>query len=303
LKSLVVGYGSIGARHARILAEEGSEVQVVSRHAGDLPYRTARTIAQGLAGDPEYVIIANRTGDHRASLDELATAGFTGRVLVEKPLFAHTASIGKLPFASCHVAYNLRFHPLVRRMQDEIADDPALSAMAYAGQYLPEWRPGSDYRESYSARAVTGGGALRDLSHELDLLIMLFGRWIAVFAAGGKQSSLEIDSDDVFALQLGHAGCPIVQLQLNYLDRPGRRFLLVNTNGRTLQYDLVKQTWQDGATEETVAVERDETYRAMHRDILGGGDRACTFADALEVLELIAAAERSAAAGAVQWSH
>ncbi len=45
-----------------------------------------------------------------------------------------------------------------------------------SGQYLPDWRPWQNYRESYSARQELGGGIILDGSHELDYICWLLGR-------------------------------------------------------------------------------------------------------------------------------
>ena len=86
MKTLVVGYGSIGSRHARLLTSLGCEVAVVSSRDIDHPVRY-RTLADALSWKPDYVVIANRTSQHYQTLKELAASGFTGTVLVEKPLF------------------------------------------------------------------------------------------------------------------------------------------------------------------------------------------------------------------------
>ena len=39
LKSLIIGYGSIGRRHETVLKQLGSETAIVSRHA-EVAYRT-----------------------------------------------------------------------------------------------------------------------------------------------------------------------------------------------------------------------------------------------------------------------
>ena len=45
-----------------------------------------------------------------------------------------------------------------------------------AGQYLPDWRPWQNYRESYSARQDLGGGIILDGSHETGLHLLDAGR-------------------------------------------------------------------------------------------------------------------------------
>lgn len=293
MRALVVGYGSIGARHARILQEEGCAVGVVSRRAVDVsPCYT--TVAEGVHGHrPDYVVVANRTVEHRPALESLAAAGFEGTVLVEKPLFQDPCPVPKNAFARLLVAYNLRFHPGVQRLRAALRGERVLSVQAYAGQYLPAWRPGRDYREVYSSHKVAGGGVLRDLSHELDYLNWMLGGWTRATAIGGTLSTLEIDSEDTAVVLAAFRDCPAASIQLNYLDRPGRRAVLVNTDAATFELNLTEGYVQtDAGAREPFTVGRDDTYRAQHRAILSGeaGD-VCTAPEALDVLRLIEAAE------------
>ena len=157
MNALVVGHGSIGARHARILEEEGCAVGVVSGRPG--PKVRFETLADGLEQHaPLYVVVANRTADHKTTIHALASAGYTGRVLVEKPLFSSLSPLPQHQFQSLHVAYNLRFHPVLRALHGAIEGHRVLSVQAYAGQYLPNWRTGRNYRDSYSADRPQGGG-------------------------------------------------------------------------------------------------------------------------------------------------
>ena len=295
--ALVVGFGSIGRRHADVLGAMGCTVAVVSRRPVEAG-TTYPSIAAAVEGHgPGYVVIANGTGDHRRALAELAAAGYRGPVLVEKPLADACFEPPPLPFASVFVGYNLRFHPGLQRLRQLLSGERVLSVQAYAGQYLPDWRPGRDYRNSYSSSRRAGGGVLRDLSHELDALSWILGRWKAVAATGGHLGSLEIDCEDTVVAVLELERCPAVSLQLNYLDRIGQRQLLVNTDRQSFALDLVGGSlrWGPGGEEaEEVGVARDVTYRRQHSAALAGPhDDLCTIGEAQEVLRLIAAIERS----------
>lgn len=293
---LVVGMGSIGSRHARLLGELGCTVSVVSRRPSTLPAFTTITAALQVQ-TPDVVVIANETSAHEGSLEELVAAGFTGRVLVEKPLFVRERPLPAHQFCGAWVAYNLRFHPMIQRLRALLGDQPIVSAQAYVGQYLPEWRPESDYRASYSASDALGGGVLRDLSHDIDLLNWLLGDWRLVAALGGHLSPLDVDSDDVFALLLRTRRCPVAQLQVNYIDRGSRRRLLVNTADHTYEADLVRGILSIDREEERFCVDRDFTYRSMHEAVLRGADDAlCTFAEGARTMSLIDAARSSSTA-------
>jgi predicted dehydrogenase len=295
MRALVIGYGSIGARHARLLNELGCATAVLSRRQIDFPVAYSG-LASALAGHrPEYVVVAGPTSQHHDTLTELAVAGFGGSVLVEKPLFAHCQALPASAFGCLAVAYNLRFHPVLQRLRDLLAGETVLSVQAYVGQYLPDWRPGTDYRQSYSASAAQGGGALRDLSHEFDYIAWLFGEWSAVTALGGHVSSLEIDSDDLFVLLMQTRRCPVVTVQVSYLDRVARRRLVVNTESHTIEADLLGGTLVVDGVSEAFSVERDHTYREMHRAMLSNDAEGivCTGEEGMETLQLVAAAERA----------
>ena len=295
---LVIGYGSIGARHARLLTELGCHTAVVSSRKVDFPAAYSCLSEALAAKHPDYIVIANATNQHHDTLLMLAQLGYTGTVLVEKPLFNDCVKLSSLPFREVFVAYNLRFHPIIQRLKTLLEVEKILSVQAYVGQYLPDWRPMSDYRASYSACAEQGGGALRDLSHELDYLIWMLGKWERVSALGGHYSSLEITSDDIFALMLVTPQCPIVTLQLNYLDRMARRFVIINTSNHTIEADLIKGTITIDRDSESFTAGRDDTYRAMHQAILSGStDSLCSLDEGVEALKLIEAAEWAAKHG------
>ena len=113
MKALVIGYGSIGIRHARLLTSLGCEVAVVSSRDVEFPAHY-HTLADALSWKPEYVVIANRTSQHYKTLTELAELGFTGTVLIEKPLFHEEEEFPRQEFKRAFVGYNLRFHPILQ---------------------------------------------------------------------------------------------------------------------------------------------------------------------------------------------
>ena len=114
MKALVIGFGSIGKRHADILKGLGCQITVASKH-----YKGGyATVHEALRDEPDYVVIASRTSDHRANLSTLA--GLACRVLVEKPLFADPAHLPLTIFPRAAVGYNLRFHPVIQALKKRL---------------------------------------------------------------------------------------------------------------------------------------------------------------------------------------
>ncbi len=159
---------------------------------------------------PHLAVIANPATYHIPVAQQLAEAGV--HLLVEKPLSASLEGVEHL-IDTCRVigtvlmtGYNLRFLPSLQRFRDLLLDHAigrVISVRCEIGQFLPSWRPDTDYRYSASALQKLGGGALLELSHELDYLRWIFGEVDWVKATLSKQSNLEIDVEDTAHLILG----------------------------------------------------------------------------------------------------
>lgn len=301
MRSLVIGYGSIGSRHARLLSARGVEIAAVTRNP-DCPYRTFAAIPAALEDfAPDTVVVSGPTHDHAPVLSALAAQGFSGRILVEKPLFGGAETIVPEPEeCAAFVAFNLRFHPLLAALKDAIGDRRVAQASLHVGQYLPSWRPGTDYRLSYSADPAKGGGVLRDLAHELDLSLFLFGPWQRVAAIIGHSGLLEIASEDNVSLLLQTERCPSVSVTLNYLDRTPRRQIAVTAEGLTAVADLVAGTLTLNGERREEVVERDTTYdRQIAAFLSETTGPLATYAEGLGVDRLISATNR--AASTMQW--
>ena len=294
MRAVVIGYGSIGARHVGILKKMGVDVSVLTKQKG-LSERTFYSLKDALSFEsPDYVIIANKTYEHYSTLSDLAEIGFEGTVLVEKPLFHQIHNPPQNKFKDVWVGYDLRFHPLIQKLRRIIQKEPAITVHVVAGQYLPHWRPAVDYHSSYSARRQEGGGVLRDLSHELDYVTWLFGPWKRITALGGHFSPLEIDSDDVFSIMMSGDNCPVVNIQINYLERFPRRELLINTANNSIKVDLIEGKFQVNHEAVQEKVELNDTYRVQHDAVLNNTtDSLCSLEEGMNRMRLINFAEQA----------
>lgn len=295
MKVLIIGYGSIGERHARILDSHGHEVACVTRNP-KCSFTTYIDVAKGITEfQPELIIISNRTIDHFDTMNEVAATGFSKRILIEKPIFNSVPPTLSRTTDNVFTAYNLRFHPMVQRTADLLQGKTIHSARFHVGQYLPDWRPGTDYTTCYSAHKSQGGGVLRDLSHELDLALWLMGPWQRVTALGGHFSSLQIDSDDVFSMLLECDRCHAVSIHMDYLNRVPRRGFEINAEELSIHADFISGHLEINADRETYRPERDVTYEAQIQAMTSDNvSNQCTFEEGLAVLKLIEAAEKSA---------
>ena len=96
------------------------------------------------------------------------------------------------------------------------------SARVICSSYLPDWRPGVDYRTVYSAHKEMGGGVTIDLIHEWDYLVDLFGAPLEAYNFKGTYSHLEIDSDDL-SVYIARYPSLLAEVHLDYFGRTYRR--------------------------------------------------------------------------------
>ncbi len=273
MKALFFGLGSIGQRHLRNLrAVLGSTLQVgafrtrgrqhvlndqqqvISSEGLDTTYgiTTFVDLDTALAWGAEAAFICNPNSLHMPYALAAARAGC--HLLIEKPLShdlegtEELASLLEAQQLVGLVAFQMRFHPLLRLTQEILGDGRigrVLSARAERGEYMPGWHPYEDYRESYAARRDQGGGALLSQIHELDYLSALFGVPDRLFAVGGQLSTLAVDVDDVvsvlMACHVGGHDIP-VEVHLDYVQRPPTQTLrIVGDEGR-IEVDFPSMT-------------------------------------------------------------
>lgn len=295
---LIVGRGSIGERHAHILANMGYDVAFISDRAGSTPFRSWRYefLNQAISEySPSYVVICNETRYHKSSLLSLVGSGYSGTILIEKPICL-TEERDQIQYKeNIFVGYQLRCHPLISSLLKTIRNEQIEFLNASVGQYLPDWRPERNFREIYSAKAQ-GGGVLYDLSHEIDLVLFLAGMWRSCTGLVSSSKSLDIESESIANLVFDFESNIVGQVHLNYLERMPRRSVEVQTDKATYQLDFIGQSLKrNGEMVLSMNVDRNLPYRIMHESLLnfdpslGYSSNLCSVEDGLRVVRSIAA--------------
>ncbi|MBF91766.1 MAG: oxidoreductase, partial [Rickettsiales bacterium] len=290
VKVLIIGSGSIGKRHYRILNNMCNNVKIYSRR--EKQYKNLSECIKQF--NPNYAVVATETSSHFNITSQLVSEKIP-LILVEKPVFHKNNLNFDSKDSIIKVGYNMRFNPFLNLLKEKIKNQKIFSVQVYTGQYLPLWRPQEDYKNTYSTDINLGGGVLNDLSHELDYLQWLFGPCNSLVALGGHFSNLYGDSDDVFSLIMSFKKCKIVSVQLNYLHNPIQRELIVNTSQKTFQIDFSNKVFLENGIEIPVNdFERDFSYIEQHKDIItNNGSQTCSLSESINTLNLIDAARKS----------
>lgn len=250
LNVLFIGIGSIAKRHIYNLQNIAKKRRIcIKIHA--LRTSTGKPLFDGVARNfynfseitetYDIVFITNPTKMHLDTLKRVHEKG--KHFFIEKPVVSvdQIEEAKQFPFRDgslYYVACPLRYNPVIQYIRKNIYANNVISVRSISSSYLPEWRPGQDYRTVYSAHKDMGGGVSVDLVHEWDYLTYLFGWPHRVSAFFGKKSSLEIDSED-YAVYIAEYENKIVELHLDYFGRKTIREIQLFTSDDTIVGDIV----------------------------------------------------------------
>ena len=248
------------------------------------------TLEQFSTLDLDYIIISNPTSTHYQTLKFLDCHFSNINFLIEKPLFEIFR-----PFQSqsnsYYVGYNLRFHPIISDLIKLVKGKRIISIAMKTYSYLPHWRKTIDYQSSASALKAQGGGVLRDLSHEIDLLNYLFGSLKFNYADSRKISNLEIETDD-YLLTCGQLDCGApFSMELNYFSRFNSREIFIETTEESIKLDVQNFTLTVVGNNESVTEYNSDinsSYQNMHQAIMSNNaQQVCTLKEGMLVLKQI----------------
>ncbi|MCM1266536.1 MAG: Gfo/Idh/MocA family oxidoreductase [Bacteroidales bacterium] len=281
------GLGSIGKRHlrntVRYLQEHGCTFRIDAVRSGEgapldkhlAQYISAQyTYEEEIPRDYDIIFITNPTAEHGACIQKYQHC--TKSMFIEKPVVSDAG----WDFSTlsqdliCYVACPLRYTKTLQYVKEHVDCGAAYAVRAVCSTYLPNWRPGVDYRNTYSAHKAMGGGVAIDLIHEWDYLAWLFGRPDHVESIRKKVSALEIDSEDI-AVYMGYSENRVYELHLDYFGREEKRCLEIFLPAEAVTADLRSGRIRFGGSgEDIVLSEERDAYQqreiAHFFDIING---------------------------------
>jgi predicted dehydrogenase len=323
MKTLLVGFGSIGRRHLRNLRALGeNDVVVLRSHRSTLPddeiagLPIVQTMEEALAFKPQAAVIANPTALHLDAAIPLAKAGC--HLLMEKPVSHSLERIDELSEAlregggQVLVGFQFRFHPGLRQVKQWLESDEIgqpVSFRSHWAEYLPDWHPWEDYHTGYAARKDLGGGVILTLTHPLDYLRWLLGDVAALWSFASTLGDLGIEVVDSAEIGLMFQRGVNGSLHLDYLQRPPSHTLEItgtrgmirwdNASGNASLYRVSSGTWEEWRVPE--GFERNwlfmEELRHFIQVVQGSAAPICTLDDGAWALRLALAAHQSAECG------
>lgn len=250
MKICFVGVGSIARRHIKNIKELIPDVQIdaLHFHPPKLDKKESELISEHfydasvLPDAYDVIFITNPTSMHYETLLRLHEKA--KHFFLEKPVFMYgTENIQNIHLRNesiYYVACPLRYTNVLQYLKNNIDFGKIYSIRCISSSYLPEWRPQSDYRGSYSSNKKMGGGVELDLIHEWDYIVWFLGVPKRVYHLLRHISDLEIDSNDI-AIYIGEYEKQTVELHLDYYGRIPIRKLELFGKDDVIEADLITQ--------------------------------------------------------------
>lgn len=302
LKVLFTGIGSIAGRHIRNLRMLCDEKNIsLTINAYRRTYQVydgvdeIYTKFEDVPDNYDVIFITNPTEMHLETIKLFHEKG--RNFFIEKPVVslgqiqdAMNLSLNKC--AVYYIACPLRYNPVIEFVKKNLDPCDIFSVRSISSSYLPEWRPGIDYRKNYSAHKDMGGGVSIDLIHEWDYITYLFGWPLKVKSYIGKKSCLEIDSDD-YAIYIAEFEDKIAELHLDYFGRKAIRNIELFTKDDTVVGDIINHSITYLKSEKVIDFNKDKSdyhkKELLHFLKMIDGDEETqedNFVHGLKILEL-----------------
>ena len=319
--ALVVGFGSIGRRHTRVLRGLGvKDVRLVEpmeerrRAAGGEPgvTRAYGALEDGLAGGPDTVFLCSPTADHVPQAMAALRAGC--HVFVDKPLSLSMDGLDELEDLSRRTGRKVmvgqcyRFHAGCRKLKEWLEAGRLgrlLCVRSIFGEYIPDAMP--DYRTRY----VSKYSGAYELMHAVDLAVWYAGTDPAlVMGLDRKVGDEEMESPDLVEMIVEFEGCRTASVHMDFFQRARHiEVELFGTQGTAALefgrwerctaslHEASRREWQ---TEE-LDTDRDDMFRAEDSEFLracaGEGEVSVPVSEGRKAVEVMLAAQESSRTG------
>ena len=296
-KALIIGFGSIGRRHYKILKDHKIVKNIKIFSSQEIVPNKLDNLNESIKFDPDLIIIASTTNTHLKYIKFIEKNLKEKKVLIEKPVFNNYIKL-KLKNNKYFIGYNFRYDPVLNYIKKLILNEKLFSVICQNYSYLPDWRKNRDYSKTSSAQKKYGGGVLRDLSHEIDYIVWLFGKVKINYSHNKKISNLKINTDDELLINCLSKKVKNITISINFYSKFLLRKVYVYGDNLSIEGDLInkkvkyfkKNKYYEKSWNKN---NKDLNYVKQLKDVIKEKNiRSCTYKDGLNILKLIKVVEK-----------
>ena len=251
---LIIGLGSIGSRHLKIIKQLRPEINInllrrkesiennLEKLANKIFYDKKDALKENLDG----VIIASPSSMHINQAINFLDLNIP--IFIEKPIsnnledYLKFKKLAEIKNAKILVGYVLRYSKILneyrRLIKENIIGKQIYVDIKYSS-FLPDWRSNINYKNSVSSKDNLGGGALLELSHELDYANWLFGPFTEIKAIRNNTKQLEIDVEDIVKLIAINKNRCLINIHLDFSSKISERYCCLNGSKGFIKLDFI----------------------------------------------------------------
>jgi predicted dehydrogenase len=307
--------GSIGLRHLRNLRTLGYEDIILLRSGKSTIHNLEKEIRgiksfsnleKALDQKPDVCIVSNPTSLHVETSIKAAEAGC--HLFIEKPVSHNLENLQLLEEIvekndlKCQITYQFLYHPHILMLKELLADldnkyGRVVSISAEWSEFLPDWHPWEDYKDSYSSRKELGGGVLLTQIHPLNYLSFIIGEILDIKLIKTSTGYLDIDVDDTAEIILRFSNKVLGHIHVDFFQKPRIHFMKVVTTKGRFEWDYhenkLKFICTTGKEEffQNNGFERNDMFLNMIQDFISnveeGNETRFNLSDAVKELNLL----------------
>lgn len=243
--ALVLGLGSMGKRRIRILKEMSSIDEIIGY---DLDADRRDSVCKefditeiaNLDDIPQYQIdvafVCTSPQSHEKIIEMLL--GYNLNIFTEINLsnsyYDKVINLAKEKNLKLFLSSTFLYRKEIDYINQQIKDKK-VNYTYHVGQYLPDWHPWESYKDYFISKKETNG-CRELLAIELPWLTKVFGDIKSFYVLKQKQSSLEIDYPDSYALIFEHISGNLGTIFIDLISRPAIRELSVFGENMNLRW-------------------------------------------------------------------
>jgi predicted dehydrogenase len=252
---LVFGYGNIAKKHIKNLKKINSKfnffviVKNLNKYKDTKNIKIFNSIKSLDLDMFKYVLICSPANTHLNYFKYFLNKKI--KIFIEKPLDAHISLVKKYLRiihkikSDIYIGYVFRKSVLAKKVFQIIRKNN-FGKIKYvkikASSYLPDWRKNKNYKKTVSAKKKFGGGALLELSHELDYLFWFFGEPQLINSELINDKSLKIEVETGAKIEFKHKKGFKINVELDFHSKNKvSRFCEIIGNKNNLLWDIKRK--------------------------------------------------------------
>lgn len=243
MRILIVGLGSMGKRRIRLLSQlvPESEFICVDNNTVRLAqlekegYIVFNSLSNAISFHPDLAFVCTSPGHHAEIILQLIESHihvFTELNLVSEK-YDEIIEKSKEEKVKVFMSSSMLYDKQIISIGRELKNRNKLTYIYHVGQYLPNWHPWESYKDFFIGKKETNG-CREILAIQLPWIIKLFGKVKDFSVIKKKNSSLDIDFNDMFIISMEHENgnsgvfvCDVIASNaVNYLEVMGEKIYI-----------------------------------------------------------------------------